>query len=148
MSHYGYLFRILSCSISQHITAALGEMELTSAQGHIIGFLAHRETPPCARDLEEHFHLSHPTVSGLLSRLEKKDFIELRPDEIDRRCKRIFLLPKGWDCDERIRGIIDANEERIVQGFTDEEKAQFSVLLSRAAANLGSCTQFSITDTE
>ena len=87
MPHYGYLLRILSCGISQNITSALGQMELTSAQGHIIGYLAQRQEPACPRDVEEQFRLSHPTVSGLLSRLEKKGFIEMRPDPND-CCKR------------------------------------------------------------
>ena len=34
-------------------------------------------------------------MSGILSRLEKKGFIELRPDPADKRCKRIYVLDKG-----------------------------------------------------
>lgn len=136
MQHYGYQFRVLSCGISQLMTNALGEMELTSAQGHIIGFLAHCKEAPCPRDVEEHFRLSHPTVSGLLARLEKKKFIELRPDPQDRRCKRIYLLPKGWECDEQIHERLEAIEERIVTGFSEEERAQFADFLSRASRNM------------
>lgn len=144
MPHYGRLFRVLSSSISQRMTSALGEMDLTSAQGHIIGYLAHCKEPPCPRDLEETFHLSHPTVSGLLARLEKKGFLELTADPNDRRCKRIHMLAKGWDCDERIYGTILENEERIVQGFSEEEKAQFADFLTRAAQNLGCKPHFFI----
>lgn len=136
MQHYGYQFRVLSCGISQLMTNALGEMELTSAQGHIIGFLAHCKEAPCPRDVEEHFRLSHPTVSGLLARLEKKKFIELRPDPQDRRCKRIYLLPKGWECDEQIHERLEAIEERIVTGFSEEERTQFADFLSRASRNM------------
>ncbi|MBQ8835172.1 MAG: MarR family transcriptional regulator [Oscillospiraceae bacterium] len=116
---------------------ALAAMELTAAQGHIMGYLAHRKDPPCPRDLEEAFHLSHPTVSGLLSRLEKKDFIALRTDENDRRCKRIYVLPKGREYQETMHKTILANEEKLVQGFTDEEKEQFAQLLNRAIRNMG-----------
>lgn len=137
MPHYGYLLRILSCSISQNITSALGQMDLTSAQGHIIGYLAQRQEPACPRDVEEQFRLSHPTVSGLLSRLEKKGFIEMRPDPNDRRCKRIYLLPKGRDCNGMLCRTILATEERIVQGFSDEEKRMFIDFLTRATQNMG-----------
>ena len=122
MLHYGHLVRILHCCTSQTMTEALSSMDLTSAQGHVVGFLAHCENPPCARDIEEAFHLSHPTVSGLLSRLEKKEFLELRPDPEDRRCKRIYMLPKGRECIEIMDRTILNNEERFVQGFTREEK--------------------------
>lgn len=135
--HYGHKLRILHWCTDQTMTAALAQMDLTAAQGHIIGYLAHREQPPCSRDIEEAFHLSHPTVSGLLGRLEKKGFIEFRPDENDRRCKRIYMLPKGLDCTEMMHRTIRENEERIVSGFSDEEKEQFAFLLDRAISNMG-----------
>jgi len=112
-------------------------MGLTASQGHIMGFLAHREEPPCPRDVEEHFQLSHPTVSGILSRLEKKEFIQLIPDEHDRRCKRIHILPRGRECLENMHQVIQTNEKRLVEGFTREEQAQFAEFLSRAIANMG-----------
>ena len=135
--HYGYLIKILHCGTSQSMTEALSSMDLTSAQGHLIGFLARSDKPLCARDIEEAFHLSHPTVSGLLSRLEKKTFLELRPDPEDRRCKRIYLLPKGRECIEIMDRTILNNEERFVRGFTQEEKEQFAAYLTRAIRNMG-----------
>ena len=141
MYHYGHMFRILHCAISQTVTQAMMEMELTSAQGRIMGFLAMQKDPPCAKDIEENFNLSHPTVSGILSWLEKKDFIEFRPDQQDKRCKRIYILPKGADCNERIYRTIQENEGLIVRGFSQEEMAQFADLLTRAANNLGCAPQ-------
>ncbi len=119
------------------MTNALASMELTAAQGHIIGYIVHRKEAPCARDIEAAFQLSHPTVSGLLRRLEKKGFLEFRPDEQDRRCKRIYLLPKARELQETMRTTIDATDARLVQGFTEEEQAQFMAYLSRAIQNLG-----------
>lgn len=135
--HYGHRIRILHWCTDQAMTAALAQMELTAAQGHIMGYLARSSDPPCSRDIEEAFHLSHPTVSGLLSRLEKKGFIEFRSDENDRRCKRIHILPKGRECNERMYKTICENEKRLVQGFTQEEQEQFRAFLDRAIANMG-----------
>ena len=67
---YGHYIRILHWCTDQAMTAALEEMDLTAAQGRIMGYLVHQKEPPCPRDVELEFHLSHPTVSGLLSRLE------------------------------------------------------------------------------
>ena len=82
-------------------------------------------------------------MSGLLNRLEKKRFLEFRPDSLDRRCKRIFLLEKGQKCHKLIHSTILANEQAIVSDFTEEEKAQFSHFLERAIENMGgnSCRQ-------
>ena len=119
------------------MNSALASMDLTSAQGHIMGYLARRPQPPCPRDIEETFHLSHPTVSGLLSRLEKKGFIELRPDSADRRCKRIYMLPKGKQLNETMYQTILENEARVVAGFSPEEQELFASLLLRAIENMG-----------
>lgn len=135
--HYGHQARILHWCTDQAITRALEEMDLTSSQGHIMGFLAMRNEPPCPKDIEEKFHLSHPTVSGLLSRLEKKGFIELRPDAHDRRCKRIYVLPKGKECHDRMHQCIVSIEKQLVSGFSEAEQQQFEAFLDRAISNMG-----------
>lgn len=116
---------------------ALQTMDLTGAQGHIMAYLAHTQTPPCPRDLEAEFHLTHPTVSGLLSRLEQKGFIELRTDPEDRRCKRIYVLEKGQQCHELMHRTILENEQRMVKDFTNEEQEMFKMFLERAIRNMG-----------
>lgn len=120
---------------------ALNELDLTSAQGHIMGYLIHAKGAPCARDLESFFQLSHPTVSGLLSRMEAKGFIEIRPDPDDRRVKRIYPLERGMSCAKRIGESIQDIECHMVQGFTEEEQALFVDLLRRAAENLNQKVQ-------
>lgn len=135
--HFGRLARTLHRCTDQVMNAELEKMDLTAAQGHIMGYLAHTKHPPCPRDIEEEFHLSHPTVSGLLSRLEQKDFIRLETDPEDRRVKRIYVQPKGEECHDRMHRVILANELRMVQGFTQEEKEAFALLLSRAIENMG-----------
>ena len=112
-------------------------MDLTAVQGHIMAYLAHAKQPPCPRDLEAEFHLTHPTVSGILSRLEQKGFVELRTDPEDRRCKRIYVLEKGWQCHEVMHRTIQENERRMTEGFTPEEQALFADLLQRAIRNMG-----------
>lgn len=135
--HYGHLIRILHWCTDQSMTAALEQMELTAAQGHIMGYLSHQSDPPCPKDIETAFHLSHPTVSGILSRLEQKGFIQLRTDLGDRRCKRIYIQPKGLECHQKMHRCIQSNEERLVADFTPEERARFDDLLRRAITNMG-----------
>ena len=136
-TYYGHLARVLHACTDQTMTAALAQMELTAAQSHILCYITYRKNPPCARDIEEAFQLSHPTVSGILSRLEQKDFIEMRPDALDRRCKRIYIREKGLQLDEMMHQTVRSTEERMVQGFTEDEKAQFADLLRRAIDNMG-----------
>ncbi len=135
--HYGPRLRILHSCTDQAITGALEQMDLTAAQSHIMGYLACHPEAPCSRDIEEAFQLSHPTVSGLLARLEKKGFIEFRPDNQDRRIKRIYVLPKGKECQATIRQNILDMEHQLVNGFSPEEQILFLDFLERAIANMG-----------
>lgn len=138
MKHrYGPRLRVLHSCVDQAMTGALAQMGLTAAQGHIMGFLSRSPQPPCPRDIEQAFRLSHPTVSGLLSRLEKKEFIQLRPDPEDKRCKRIYILPRGEQCNQHMLETMNSIENRILQDFTPEEQALFSRLLDRAITNMG-----------
>ena len=135
--HYGHLLRVLHWCTDQSMTAALETMDLTASQGHIMAYLAHRSQPPCSRDIEVEFQLSHPTVSGLLQRLEQKGFIEQRSDPTDRRKKRIYVLEKGIQCHQLMHDTIEENERRIVRDFTPEEQEQFAAFLNRAIINMG-----------
>ena len=134
---YGRSIRRLYWASDQTMTATLASMDLTASQGHILAFIAHSPQPPCPRDMEEAFRLSHPTVSGLLARLEKKGFIRITPDPTDRRCKRVSLDAKGLECMAKMEATIAASEEKLVQNFTEEEKQLFADFLSRAITNLG-----------
>ena len=140
LPHYGHYIRILHSATDQAMTNALNRLELTAAQGHLLGYLSHRKEPPCPRDIEEDFQLSHPTVSGLLFRLEKKGFIEIRPDKADRRCKRVYILPKGQELEDAMHNTIMASEAQMTKDFTDEEKEQFARFLVRAIHNMGETT--------
>lgn len=137
MYHYGSRFRQLHSVTRQRMTEALTEMELTSAQGSIMGYLAHCSQMPTPKEVEKVLGLSHATVAGLLARMEKKGFIRLETDPNDRRCRRIRTLPKGFDCHEAMRCTVASVEEQVVKGFTPEEREQFADYLLRAVLNMG-----------
>ncbi len=138
--HLGHSFKKLHFLLEQAMNRRLQQLDLTNAQGHIIGFLAHSPEPPCARDLETAFGLTHATVSGLLSRMESKGFIALTPDPWDRRVKRIHLLDKGNACCREIRERVKETEQLLAEGFTDEELDCFRGFLNRAIQNLSETT--------
>lgn len=135
-AYYGHYARMLHNCTDQAMNAAMAQMDLTAAQGHILGYLANRQEPCCHRDVEEAFHLSHPTVSGLLCRMERKGFITLCCDPADHRRKLIHVELKGRSCMQTMHETILAIEAQMVQGFTPEEKQLFATFLERAIQNI------------
>ena len=132
----GHSFKKLHFLLEQAVNQRLQELDLTSAQGHVIGFLRRSEEPPCAKDMENAYGLSHATVSGILSRMEAKDFISQEPDPHDRRVKRLYLKDRGLACSESIWHHIEEIERGMTADFTPEELDQFRDYLSRAISNL------------
>lgn len=139
--HLGHSFKKLHFLLEQTINQRLVELDLTTAQGHAIGYLTHCPEPPCARDIEMAFGLSHATVSGILSRLEAKGFIELRSDPEDRRVKRIYLLEKGHACSQAIGRHICDIERVMAENFTRQELELFRSFLKRAIDNLNNANR-------
>ena len=86
----GPRLRHLSNRITQYMDQQFLALDLTSTQSFILHHLVlHEGEQIYPKDIEKRFHLTHPTVSGVLQRLEAKDFVVLEPDRDDRRCKRI-----------------------------------------------------------
>ncbi len=128
--------RRLHWCVDQAMSEGLAQMDLTASQGCAMGFLNHRDSPPMAKEMEDALHLSHASTAGILSRLEKKGFIEFRPDENDKRCKRIYTLQKAHDCHAHMHGIMENLEKTITRDFTPQERDQFLEYLDRAIQNL------------
>lgn len=139
--HLGHSVKKLHFLMEQTVNRQLLELDLTTAQGHVIGYLTHAAEPPCARDLETTYGLSHATVSGILSRMEGKGFIEIRPDPRDRRVKRIYLLEKGTACSMEICRRIHETERIMEEGFSPGELTLLRSLLKRAIQNLSETNQ-------
>ena len=133
----GPRLRHLSNRITQYMDQQFLALDLTSTQSFILHYLVlHEGEHVYPKDLEKRFHLTHPTVSGVLQRLEAKDFVVLEPDRDDRRCKRIRLTERGAAQHEAIVRGIERNERDLTAGFTPDEIAMLRSMLDRMRQNL------------
>lgn len=135
--HIGPLFKMIACSLEQKMNDSAAGIGLTSAQLHILHYLCvNAEQDIYQRDIEARFHLSHATVSGIISRLEAKEFIRYLPAEGDRRCKRIEVTAKALESDGEMRKNITENEKQLLCGFSQQETAALRKNLEKILANL------------
>ena len=83
-------------------------------------------------DIQAVFKLTNPTVSGIIDRLEEKEFVRRVRSEKDARYRRLLPLPKGEALAEDLwRSAADA-EAQFVKDMTPEEAAEFQRLLQIA----------------
>ena len=130
-------FRLLDQAGKQRVDQQFTAVDLTAMQSYVLRYLhEHRGEVVYPKDLEQRFHLTHPTVSGLLARLESKGFIVCTPDPDDRRCKRIVATEKAEQLHLRIHETFHALEQETLRGFSREETDTLLCLLDRAIENL------------
>ena len=110
----GPRLRHLSNRITQYMDQQFLALDLTSTQSFVLHYLVlHEGEHLYPKDIEKRFHLTHPTVSGVLQRLEAKDFVVLEPDRDDRRCKRIRLTDRARCCDAAVGQAFETLERPI-----------------------------------
>ena len=133
----GPRLRYLNNRITQYMDQQFLALDLTSTQSFILHHLSlHENEAMYPKDIEKRFHLTHPTVSGVLQRLEAKNFIVIEPDRADRRCKRIRLTDRARRCDEAVRQAFETLERLMCSGMSEEEQQTLLRLLDLASANL------------
>lgn len=129
--------RLLSHSIRLAIDRNLTEMDLTGQQSFVLRYLSeHEDSVVYPKDIERRFRLTHPTVSGILQRLERKGYIVCVPEPNDRRCKRITLTPVAREVQMDIWRHINDMEQTMTRGMRQDEIETLLRLLDLAAQNL------------
>lgn len=87
-------------------------------------------------DLARCAHLSAPTVSATLRRMEVEGLVERRACMSDGRASRVHLTPKGREQHEAMLTMLRSLDAVTMQGFDAEETALLEALLSRMRDHL------------
>ena len=118
-----YLTKQLSKLLSQDFDKRLSEFGLTSHQGHILFFINKKVRIDGIeihqKDIEEEFHLSKSTVSGLIKRMEKRGLI------IKKEIHPYYVLEPSKEAIKIIDEIHNGKEETInlmLKGFDENER--------------------------
>lgn len=126
---YSLLFKQLSIAFENNLQREAAQYGLTAAQAmHSDLFIqcGHRINQ---RELESYYHLSNPTVTGLMKRMESKGFIRREVSREDGRAKYIILTEKAMEISSEVQQNLAKMEQKVVQGMTLEESEQFHALL-------------------
>lgn len=136
-NHYGFYFHVISRLLKSIIDDTLKNYDLTKSQSDIIRFLCTRENEiTTQKDIETYFQISNPTVTGLLNRLEQKQFIQRMDHPFDKRAKQIVLTQKGWEVHTAVENQIEENEKILLEGFSESEKEIYLDFLKKSLNNL------------
>ena len=87
-------------------------------------------------ELADRLSVEPPTVTNMLSRMERAGLLERRRDAKDARCTRVYLTQKGRELREPVQRRWGEVQERAFAGITAEEEALLRRLLARVHDNL------------
>lgn len=81
-------------------------------------------------------HLTAPTVSVTLQKMEQDGLITRTPDPEDMRQIRVSITQRGRELDQAVGGIIAETEGKALSGITPEEQQLLKELLTRIRDNV------------
>ena len=93
-------------------------------------------------ELAKRTHLTPPTVSVTLQKMEHDGYITRTPDERDLRQMQVTLTPKGIEAELANRARANALEQKILDGFAEEDLELLATLLTRMEHNLHDAVGF------
>jgi DNA-binding MarR family transcriptional regulator len=113
--------------------------EVTGNNAFIIGYLAdHPDQDVFQKDLEDIFSVRRSTMSNIIARMEEKGFLVRVPVDHDARLKKLLLTEKGEAIHSLMENNISSAEEKLIDGFSAEEKETLFRLLQKLRQNLES----------
>lgn len=112
----------------------LNEIGLEVGQPKLLGCLY--ENGPCRQSqLANYFEIDSAAVSRMVDALERGGFVTRQPDAQSRRCNLVGITEKGKETYLLWKAHCKEMEGIMLQGFTEEEKMNFSNYLFRVYQN-------------
>lgn len=135
--HIGFLIKNIDDKLKAKANANLKEHGLTIAQGRVLSILAElKGANTTQKDLEEALGVSHPTMVGIISRMEAGGFVVCHQDTNDKRNKIVMMTEKAVAVDNNIEKVIESNENEMLKPLSDTERKEFARMLSLIINNL------------
>ena len=137
MNHgIGYQFKIINDRIKARADADLKTHDLTLTQTRVLGFLAESGGQATQKEIEADLQVSHPTVVGIISRMEQKGFLCTWTDPMDRRNKIVRLTDKASKLDREIDATVAMQDEMLLRGLSEQQVDELRNCLARIVRNL------------
>jgi DNA-binding MarR family transcriptional regulator len=135
-NHIFLYLKQITDSIKVLVNEDLKAWDLTFSQIHVLKCLEDHNGHMTQRALENSLHVSHPTVTGLVSRLEKNGFVTSASDEKDHRNKIITLTEKAKSHHAAATEKRLQNEAMMLTGLDDDEVNTLENLLKKILDNI------------
>lgn len=104
--------------------------DLTGSQVGYMSYIRASGGSISQKELEIKANVSHPTIVGVVSRLQKKGFVTVHVDANDRRKRIIQLTDKAKDVTDELKKGQENLNDTLLNGISSEEIEELSRLLN------------------
>ena len=131
----GYLIKRINDTLAARADAELKHFNLTMSQCRVFLYLSSRGGQATQKEIEIFLDVAHPTVVGLVSRMEQNGYVTCWPCE-DGRNKYVKLTPQAEAIDKDMQRNQLENEERLLAPLSPEDRERLRDLLLTVAEHL------------
>ncbi len=132
----GYLMKVINDRIKVNADADLKEHNLTLTQSKVLAFLNRQGGRSTQKEIEDFLNVTHPTVVGVVTRMEANGFLESWLDPSDKRNKVVALTEAARSTGLEMENKIGEFERKMTRGLSDEQVAGFIDTLEHIYRNL------------
>lgn len=137
LSDIGYLLKVIQEHTERHANQIFKPVDLTSSQVRVLKFLRGRGGERTTqKELQQYLKVSHPTVVGIVQRLEHKGFVRTEFDGEDKRNKYLYLTKREEELFEQMKASNDKMEHLLTRGMTGEQIEELKALLTLVYENV------------
>ena len=131
----GYLIKGINDKLKVKADAELKQYNLTMAQCRVLTYLSSQGGQTTQKEIEVFLNVSHPTVVGIVSRMEQNGYVTCWPCE-DGRNKYVKLTPQAEAIDKDMQENMHTSEEMLLAPLPPEDRERLRDLLLTVAEHL------------
>lgn len=132
----GYLFKQITDKMKLSADASFKEKKLTFTQARVLEYVIGKGGSTTQKSIEEYLDVSHPTVVGIVSRLEKNGYLLCHIDKEDKRNKIVEITKQAVLVAHELDEGRIAQEEKLLKGLTKEETDKLIEMLYKIRKNV------------
>lgn len=125
----GYLIKTINDKLKVKADESLKQYNLTLTQSRVLTFLNSKNGQALQKEIELFLEVSHPTVVGIVSRMEQKGYITSWLDERDKRNKIVKVTEQAQDLAVAMEQQMSNNEKTLLASLSREDVEQLKDLL-------------------
>ena len=132
----GYFLKSINDRLKTRADNQLKSRNLTMSQSRVLGFLHSKNGQATQKEIGDHLQVAHPTVVGIVARLERNGFVTCCIDPTDKRSKIVSLTKHAEIIGEEMDSLIEDSEARMLYGLSQEDVKNLKKYLSTIYDNL------------